>query len=75
MSAHEALETVVPADIRAVWAASMMPLGSVAAMLARAGYRIVRFHVSRFRSKETIRSKFVADLPSVAPAATRLRAV
>ena len=75
MSAYEALETVVPADMRAVWAASMMPLGSVAAMLARASYRIVRFHVSRFRSAETIRSKLVADLRSVVCAATRLRVV
>ena len=75
MSAHEALATAVPADMRAVWAASMMPFGSVAAMLARAGYRFVRFHVSRFPSAETISSKLVADLPSVAPAATRLRAV
>lgn len=45
------------------------------AKLARAGYRVNRFHVSRFASAETIRSKLVADLPSAAPAATRLRAV
>ena len=75
MSANEALATVVPADMRAVCAASMMTLGSVAAMLARASYRVVRFHVSRFPSAETIRSKLVADMPSVVSAATRLRVV
>ncbi len=46
-----------------------------AAMLVRAGYRVVRCHVSRFPSAETVRSKLVAVMPLAVPAATRLRVV